>query len=248
MKVLPLSPVDPDSPVPLYYQVELDLRRLIESGRLAPGEPVPPEMDLCRRYQVSRQTMRMALSRLVADALIARSPGRGTFVTPPAARTKFYLDRSFTQQMAELGRTAHSRLLAAAPGTVDAHDAEALQPYRGAACLRLARLRLGDDEPVGIQHTTILTEACPGLEAHDFETESLYDVLARVYELVIREIRHTVTAAVAGPEETELLGVGEGAPLLVVHTTALLAGDRIIEYTTSFYRADRYEYSTRHTL
>jgi DNA-binding GntR family transcriptional regulator len=33
-----------------------------------------------------------------------------------------------------------------------------------------------------------------------------------------------------------------------VHTTALLDGDEVLEYTTSHYRADRYEYSTRHVF
>lgn len=248
MSALPLSPVDPDSPVPLYYQVESDLRRLIESGHLAPGEPVPPEMDLCRRYHVSRQTMRTALGRLAADELIARSPGRGTFVTPRSKRARFYLDRSFTQQMADMGRTAHSRVLASGGGTVGVGDPDVLQPYAGADCFRLARLRMGDDEPVGIQHTTILTASCPGIDRLDFAAASLYDVLSGTFSLVIHEILHTVTAVAAGEEQAALLGILPGAPLLVVHTTALLKDEQIIEYTTSFYRADRYEYSTRHTL
>jgi DNA-binding GntR family transcriptional regulator len=46
--------------------------------------------------------MRQAMSRLVADDLIARQAGRGTFVKPQTDRADFYLDRSFTRQSPNL--------------------------------------------------------------------------------------------------------------------------------------------------
>jgi GntR family transcriptional regulator len=150
--------------------------------------------------------------------------------------------------MAELGRRAHSRVLFAEPGAVTRADPAPLRGRRGAPCFRLTRLRLGDDEPVGVQHTTVLTGRCPGVERHDFAHASLYAVLATEHALVVREIEHTVGAAVADDAHARLLGVAAGDPLLVVHTTALLARREILEYTTSHYRADRYEYTTRHVF
>jgi GntR family transcriptional regulator len=242
------APADPSSPVPLYYQVETDLRHRIRSGELAPGDAVPPEHELCRIYGVSRHTVRTALSRLAAEKLIARGAGRGTFVLAQADRIRFYLDRSFTQQMADLGRRARSRVLEVEVGVVDATDPQPIRGDLGASCLRLARLRMGDDEPVGIQRTTVLTRRCPGLEDHDFGEESLYAVLAREHRLIVTEIHHTVGAAVAGPWQADLLSITEGAPLLIVSTTAYLGGREVLEHTASHYRADRYEYSTRHTV
>ncbi|MFK7845031.1 MAG: GntR family transcriptional regulator [Rhodothermales bacterium] len=244
----PITPIDPKSPIPLYFQVESALRHLIETGQLSAGEVIPPEEDLCRSYKVSRQTMRTALSRMVADDLITRKPGRGTIVTLQADRMKFYLDRSFTQQMVEIGRVAHSRVIDHRLDRINKQDSDVLQPYRDSACFKLERLRLGDAEPVGIQSSTILTAKCPGIEKFDFETSSLYDVLIRTYNLTIHEIRHTVTATVASTREALLLNIDEGMPLLVVYTTALLKNQEIIEYTTSLYRTEYYEYSTHHFL
>ena len=79
----------------------------------------------------------------------------------------------------------------------------------------------------------------------DFDTESLYDVLAREYKLVIHEILHTVSTTIADDIKAELLQIAEGDPLLVINTTAYLDNGEIIEYTTSYYRADRYAYSTK---
>ncbi len=238
-----ITPADPDSPIPLYYQVEADLRRLISSGELPPGAILPPELELCRGYGVGRHTMRKALSRLTADNLIVRRAGRGTFVKGPSDRKEFLLDRSFTRQMAEMGKRAHSRVLEISVGVIGDNSPPCLQKYAGARCLHLARLRFGDDEPIGLQYTTVITELCPGLEDYDFNQNSLYDALSRGYGLVITEINHTVTAVAADAYQADLLQVAEGEPLLLVKTTAYTDDRRVIEHTVSYYRTDRYEYS-----
>lgn len=241
---LDIAPVDADSPVPLYHQIENDLRRLIGSGRIPPNATLPPEKDLCCAYGVSRHTMRKALARLVTDDLITRRAGRGTRVKAQADRIEFSLDRSFTRQMADMGRTARSRVLKQVVDTIDETPPSAFQDHVGGQCLRLVRIRFGDDEPIGLQSSVILLERCPGLETYDFNTESLYDVLSREYHLVIMEIQHTISAVVADEFQAELLQVEHNAPLLLVKTTAFLGDRQGIESTVSYYRADRYEYRT----
>ena len=70
------------SPVPLYIQIDEELRGQIESGELGPLAQVPSETDLAERFSVSRMTARKALDRLVADGMLFRQPGKGTFVAP----------------------------------------------------------------------------------------------------------------------------------------------------------------------
>ena len=67
--------------IPLYYQLENLLREKILSGAFAPGDRIPTESDLIRRYGVSRITVRQALTALAGEGLIERRQGRGTFVT-----------------------------------------------------------------------------------------------------------------------------------------------------------------------
>lgn len=248
VEALNISRADPDSPIPLYHQVESDLRRLLQEGAMAPGSALPAEHHLCDEYGVSRHTMRKALSGLVDDRLIERRAGRGTFVTPQAQRAQFYLDRSFTRQMDDMGQVASSRVLASSTGVIDERAPDVLHDRMGAPCLQLDRLRFGDGAPIGLQRHTIVTERCPDLAQYDFATASLYDVLASEYALTIAEIQHTISAAVADEEQADLLDVTAGDPLLVVHTAAFLDAGSVIEHTTSHYRADRYVYKTRHTL
>jgi GntR family transcriptional regulator len=241
---LGLTTADPHSPVPLYHQIYLDLKNMIQTGRIPPDAILPPELQLCRAYKVGRHTMRMAISGLVDDGLVERFPGRGTFVKNLSQRLNFYLDRSFSQQMREMGYAPHSKLLKMRLGIVDEASPRALQKVVGAACLRLERLRFGDNVPISIQLTTLLTEKCAGIELHDFANESLYEVLAREYHLPIVQIQHVVRAVASTPQQAELLDVSIGVPLLFVGTTAFLENREIIECSESYYRADLYEYST----
>ena len=243
---LDLQSVDPDGDAPLYLQIEADLRRLIRSGALSTGVLMPTEVALAEAYGVGRQTVRMALSRLVADDLIARQAGRGTVVKPQEGRRHFYLDRSFTRQMTEMGLEPHAKVLQAAVRQVDPSLAPVFHPYLGEPYLQLTRLRFGGDQPVGLQTARVLLTRCPGLEGYDFSQKSLYEILSRDYSLPVDQITHTIGAALADELQSALLQVGRGAPLLVVTTHAYLAGEELIEESVSYYRADRYEYTTSH--
>jgi len=243
-----LTVLDPDSPVPLYHQIEEDLRRLIQNGTIPSEALLPPEKALSQAYNVGRHTMRMALSRLVADGLISRRAGRGTIVKRQADRTQFFLDRSFTRQMADMGRRARTRVLKIMSGIITAQSPAVFTKDIGAPCLQLNRLRFGDEEPMGIQLSTILTAQCPDLAQHDFNQAGLYDILSRDYQLTITEIRHTITATIADEQQADLLQIETGDPLVVVNTTTFLDNQALFEYTTSYYRADAYEYSITHTM
>lgn len=243
---LVIGTVDPNRNLPLYSQIEADLRRLIREGVFSTGGFLPTEVELSKVYGVGRQTVRLALSRLVADNLIERQPGKGTFIKPPTDRLSFYLDRSFTRQMAELGLATRSRVLSQSVGEIDDTVPPSLRGHRGEAVMHLTRLRFGGEEPVGLQVSRVVLTLCPGLEKKNFETASLYEMLAGEYRLKVRRIDHRIRATAADDLQAGLLEVTPGAPLLIVHTTAYLQDGDVIEDTTSYYRADRYEYKTSH--
>jgi DNA-binding GntR family transcriptional regulator len=82
-------PLNRSSPVPLWVQVEESLSRAIVDGRLAPGQRLEPEAQLCRRFSVSRPTLRQALAGLRRSGLVTGRPGTGTFVAGHIAPVRF---------------------------------------------------------------------------------------------------------------------------------------------------------------
>ena len=243
----PITHVNPDSPIPLYYQVEADLRSLLKSPIVSSGDLLPTELELAQAYGVGRHTIRTALGRLVSDHLITRKAGHGTVVSASRDRRQFSLAQSFSRQMEDMGLIPRSVVLDKQTGVIGPADSPVLQAVAGAPCLRLTRLRYGSDEPIALQTAIVVTEYCPGLENCDFTTESLYDVLSRNYQLEITEIVHAVSAITADKQQAELLRVAVRAPLLRVTTTAYLESGSIIELSVAEYRADKYEYATMHS-
>lgn len=240
---LGVTPVVEESPIPLYQQVHMDLLNLIQAGKLQPGDMLPAEKILCDAYHIGRQTLREAVSRLVNEKLLERTPGRGTIVLQSPNRFKFFLDRSFAQQMIEMGFSPRSEVLRLTQHKIDETSPLSLQSKLGSTAIELIRIRYADDNPIGVQYTTVVIDACPGLVDEDFETESLYNLILTRYRLPITRIDQIVRAALADDWHKSLLKIPAVAPLLLVYTTAYLESGEPIEASTSYYKADEYEFS-----
>jgi GntR family transcriptional regulator len=65
---------------PLYQQIKTLLLASLQSAEWQPGEPIPSEMELAARYEVSQGTVRKAIDELAAENLLVRHQGKGTFV------------------------------------------------------------------------------------------------------------------------------------------------------------------------
>ena len=103
--------LNPHSPIPLYHQAYLLIRNMINNGLFKPGDLLPSEIEFARSLHIGRQTLRQAMSKLVEEGLVERFSGRGTFVCDNKVGKDFYLDRSFSQEMTELGKKAHSKVI-----------------------------------------------------------------------------------------------------------------------------------------
>jgi GntR family transcriptional regulator of arabinose operon len=85
---MPDRKVDPNDPLPRYYQIYTSLLERIQSGEFTPGSAIPTERELGDEYGVSRITVIKALDMLERDGHIGRQQGRGTFVADPAVRAE----------------------------------------------------------------------------------------------------------------------------------------------------------------
>src|SRR3954470_21771671 len=74
----------PDERLPRYQQLRDHLVQRIAAGEWAPGEAIHTEAELSTAYEVSTGTLRKAIDLLVADGVLTRSQGKGTFVRRPS--------------------------------------------------------------------------------------------------------------------------------------------------------------------
>ena len=96
---------------PLYHQISLNLRTLIQKGALFPGEMLPSEEEMGTCYGVSRLTMRRAVDDLVREKWLMRKHGVGTFVASPNVTPSIPRILSFSDKMKALGLRPSSRLI-----------------------------------------------------------------------------------------------------------------------------------------
>ncbi len=227
-------------PEPLWHQVEETIRASITSGAWPPGTQLPGEEALCQQLGVSRITIRHALANLVAQGMLRREHGRGTFVRSPRLVAGARGLTSFTEEMAALGMVPSTTVLDVDVRPAPAAVAEALELPDGAEVVQVHRLRLGDGEPIGVQTAHLRTDRVPQLDAAMLADRSLYDVLRDHFGITPLVADETYRVAAADAGASRLLKIRRGTPVfMVVRVTSDERGP--FEATTSTMRGDRYE-------
>lgn len=229
--------------VPLYYQLKELILAQIEGGHLRYGQAIPCERELCERYRVSRTTVRQAIGELEREGYLNRQQGKGTFVARPRIRRGMAQLTSFSEEVAASGHEPGSQLLALRHEPADSRVASALGLEEGVWVWFVERLRLADDEPIGINLSYLRLPSDVFLVPAELEAEvSLWSLLeAKGIRLV--EAEETILAIVADARQAELLGVPEQSPLLVKEGV-VYSDERVpVEFHRVIARADRYSYS-----
>lgn len=225
--------------VPKYYTYKVRLLNLIDGA--APGTMLPTERELADAYETSRTTVRQALAELVAEGRLDRVQGRGTFVAEP----KVVHVRQLTSFSEDLGaRGTRSVLIDLADEAADAATAAHLELPVGASVQRIERVRWVGDEPLAHETARLSAEFAVSREELT-EHGSLYRTLRDRHGVTIAGADDEVETALATPDEAALLGTEVGQPLLVVHRTAWDERGRIVEWTRSVFRGDRFRFQAR---
>jgi GntR family transcriptional regulator len=211
------------------------LEKLIET-ELNPGEAIPSERALVVRLGVSRVTIRQAITDLVSAGVLERVHGKGTYLTGPQVDSRLHLT-SFSREMRARGLVPATVVLSAAEQPADDEVSHALRMHPGQPVIRVERLRTADGTPMAYEVGHYPSRLFPGLLQR--ELGSLYDVFADEYGVVVSSGEQTVRAESADAHRARVLGIAKRAPLLVQERVTY-AGDRAIEMSTSWYRADRY--------
>jgi GntR family transcriptional regulator len=231
------------SGVPLYRQIEAELRERIRSGGLRPGAQVPTEPELMGEYGVSRATVRQALAGLIAEGQLEIRRGLGTYVAAPKFEHTIGGFYSFSREIERHGLKPGTKVLELRKEPAAEVVAEALGVPAGTAVVALRRLRLAGPDPLVVETSHLPAARFPGLETVDFSGVRLYDILMNAYGCRPTRARETFEPVLLTADEADLLGQRRGEPALRVERIAFDQDDRPIEFCRSTVRGDRYRYS-----
>jgi GntR family transcriptional regulator len=189
-------------------------------------------------------TARKALDRLVADGMLFRQPGKGTFVAPTKIAHGASQGLSFSAAMRGQGLPTETRVLEAEIVQAPSNVTRALALSRGSQAIFLRRLRLIDGEPVAIHLSYLPSRLSALLDAN--LAGSLSDLMSSIGARVERS-EDTIEAVLATGDEAQLLSVPEGSPLVLIRGTAYSAGNEPIRYTEAIYPGGRWQFSLQTT-
>ncbi len=231
--------VDRTSPVPLYFQVAVQLERAIFEGRLTPGTRLSNEVQLAEHLAVSRPTMRRAMEYLVDKGLVVRQRGVGTRVVSPKVRRSLNLSSLF-DDLDSSGQRPRTHVLLNTVVDAPAEIAEALGVDAGTPLTKIVRLRSAMDQPIA-HMTNYLPAARLTITTEALERTGLYDLLRRS-GIQLHSATQVIGARCATTSEGRLLGERKGAALLTMQRTAYDDHGTVVEFGSHVYAAARYTF------
>ncbi len=238
--------INKNIPIPLYYQLKEILLEHIQDSKV--GVAIPPEMELCSLFHISRPTVRQAINELVREGFLERQKGRGTFVAQPKiTRDYTFALQSFNDEMKQKGLEPSTKVLELEIVQADDRVSEKLDLPQNAEVIKLRRLRSTNGEPVLIVLTYLPAHRFPELLSKDLEENSLYTTLAEDYtEAVVKTVR-TLEARLAGEYDAKMLNIKKGAPVQYIETVGYLADGTPAEFSIGSYRGDRNKFTFEFT-
>jgi GntR family transcriptional regulator len=206
---------------PLYAEVKRRIARSLMQGEWPQGVALPSEAQLARRYAVSPGTVRKAIGELVAERILVRQPGRGTFA---ASHNRDYMLEAYFHIVGDDGRKEfpQSRLLAFGRGKAGARSAALLRLARGAPVFVIDNLLLLRGRPAIVDRIEV-----PQAVFADFDETAFRErdtTIFRFYQLrygvTVARLEERLRAVNADRRLACALELEPGAALLAIERVA----------------------------
>jgi len=220
-----------------YLRLRRSLQNMIENGDLPPGHVLPGERELATLLSLSRVTVRKAIGGLVTAGLLTQRQGAGTFVADRIVKS-FSKLTGFTDDLRVRGLKPRVRFLQRSVGEVSPEEALALHLSPGARVVRLRRLRFAGDKPLALEDTVVPQSILRDPRAVKL---SLYTALERLGCRPTRALQR-LRAVALDVGQAKLLHLPAGSPALAIERRAFLDDGRVVEFTSSLYRGDAYDF------
>ena len=230
--------IDRTSPLPLWAQLEAELRRRLEVGHFE--HRFPTDRELIEIYEVSRHTARHAVAKLGSDGIVKRERGIGTSIDRRQFEQSLGSLYSLFQLVESSGVEQRSRVLEL-ERTTYAEAAAQLGLAADAPLLHLSRLRLADDEPLAIDRLWLPFEIGEPLLDVDFSHTALYDELERSVGRRPTSGWERIRPVVPRDEDRDLLGLDGLEAVFSLQRLGLL-DNRPIEWRITLIRGDRFSF------
>jgi len=234
--------VDPANPIPKYLQIRAWLKERIQTGNYKAGEKLPSEIELSKMSGVNRNTLRQAISELVAEGILRKEKGMGTFVsssTPVILKHTLKQISSFRDDLSESGMTEKSLILSKGIEEAKDHIARALHLEEGDNVIAVRRLRTGNDIPLMYEETYLPSAMFENILGMDL-TGSMYTLFSERFNIILARSEQRIRAVNLKGKIATYLRLPENAAGLYMESITFNDNNIPIEVLCAYYRGDKY--------
>lgn len=229
--------INSENPIPLHIQ----LRRLIEK-KINQGvfkEKIPSERELMEEYNVSRSTVREAISQLVVDGIVEKRHGKGTFIARKPIH--YWLGNliSTTESIENMGMRPGAKLIAHGIVTVPEKIKTAINLSEA---YLIKRLRYANDIPIAIETQYYPPEIGLKLSELDIGSGTLYDLLENELNIKLHDADEVITSQTLSKDDAKLLNLSEKNNTLHLERFVYDINAKLIEYCIADYHPNMYSF------
>lgn len=227
---------------PAYKTVYFSIKRAIQDGTYKAGSLLPCESDLEKKFNVSRTTVRKAISLLTAEGYLDVKQGRGTLVMDTTTTQRLNSITSITETLVRRGYEVTTQGISIEQVPASQNVAAALEIPEGTLVYMVQRVQCANGIPIAIIKNYLRTNGLPNLQEKAGTFVGLYNMLEQEYHVILLHATEKISAISADFVEAQILRIPIGSPLLLVRRTAYTEQGPF-EYAFIKLVADKYEYS-----
>jgi len=227
-----------------YQEVKQKITEDLVRGRYLMGQALPAEKDLAQELDVSIGTLRKAVDELVAEGIVVRRQGRGTYVAEHDLKRLLYYFFHVVKHDADKKVNPRVELVSLTSAVATKEEANKLQIKEGAAVWRLVNCLYLEDKCVMIDQITLDKKRFQKLNRTDYMNRegSIYQLYQMKYGQTVVRSSERLRAGLANKQLAEWLGIKPNSPVLVIRRVALGIQDDPIEWRVSTLNTDEHEY------
>ncbi len=221
--------VDRESQQKLYVQMFSIIREKIEQRDWPAGSQIPTEDELCRMYDVSKATVRMAIAELVRNGYLRKHQGKGTFVSQCLPELGITMKTQLTEDIFGEGVITKKELLVR--GVKEpSDDIRSHLKTEGRVYYILCK-RVVNGEAAYIEESFVPLDVVPDIEQADVCAVPFYEMIQERSERKIQKVVQMIELAEMGSDEAAILRNGSGSAMLLLHRLLVGQDGRPLAYT-----------------
>lgn len=228
----------------LFRSIADTLRHQIRGGGYQVGDRMPPEVELCEKFDASRHTIRAALNCLQEEGLIRRRQGAGTVVIATESDGRFHNSISSLNELVQFATNTDLEILSVDVVIPTGLRANLIGVDIESPWTRVLALRKEKHGNLAIGYSEIFLP----IKFSDISNsihksgKAIYELIEEKYKINVTEVHQSIEAEYSDADLASRLGIKKGTPILLITRHYYDSKGELVEVALNAHPRSRFKY------